>query len=105
MPFTGTRTAYCYSLPFRKTFKLQTMKVSRLASFLASSLIPQPSAFSQENDSPTIRVSSLAHAFIANPLSTRTSLDVDEYTMYVRTVDLPKVGLLDGDWVSANCNT
>jgi len=72
-------------------------------SFLASSLIPQPSAFSQENDSPTIRVSSLAHAFIANPLSTRTSLDVDEYTMYVRTVDLPKVGLLDGDWVSANC--
>ena len=31
MPFTGTRTAYCYRLPFRKTFKLQTMKVSRLA--------------------------------------------------------------------------
>jgi peroxin-6 len=74
-------------------------------SFLASSLIPQPSSFSQENDSPTVRVSSLAHAFTANPLSTRTSLDADEYTMYVRTVDLPKVGLLDGDWVSANCKT
>lgn len=73
--------------------------------FLASSLIPQSSSFSQQNDSSTIRVSRLAHEFTANPLPTPVSLDLDEYTMYVRTVDLPKVGVLDGDWVSGNTET
>ena len=73
--------------------------------FLASSLIPQPSSYPQQIDSSTIRVSRLAHEFTANPLSTPISLDLDEYTMYVRTVDLPKVGVLDGDWVSGNTET
>lgn len=73
--------------------------------FLASSLIHQPSSYTQQNDSSTIRVSRLAHEFTANPLSTPISLDLDEYTMYVRTVDLPKVGVLDGDWVSGNTET
>ena len=71
-------------------------------SFLASSLISQPSSYPQRNDSPALRMSHLAHEFIANPLPKPTSLDLDEYTMYVRTVDLPKVGVLDGDWVSIN---
>jgi peroxin-6 len=71
-------------------------------SFLASSLISQPSSYPQQNDSPTIRMSHLAHEFIASPLPKPTSLDLDAYTMYVRTVDLPKVGVLDGDWVSIN---
>ena len=73
--------------------------------FLASSLIPQPSSYSRQNDSSTIRVSRLAQEFTANLLSTPISLDLDEYTMYVRTVDLPKVGVLDGDWVSSNAET
>jgi peroxin-6 len=68
--------------------------------FLASSLISQPSSYPQH--SPPIRMSRLAHEFTANPLPKPTSLDVDEHTMYVRTVDLPKVGVLDGDWVSIN---
>lgn len=68
-------------------------------SFLASSLISQPSSYPQQNDS-AIRVSHLAHEFIANPSSKPSSPDLDEYTMYVRTVDLSKVGVLDGDWVS-----
>lgn len=66
--------------------------------FLASSLIPQPSSYPQH--SPPIRISHLAHEFTASPLPKPTSLGVDEHTMYVRTVDLPKVGMLDGDWVS-----
>jgi peroxin-6 len=73
--------------------------------FLASSLIPQTPSYSPQNDSSTIRVSRLAHEFTANPLSMPISLDPDEYTMYVRTVDLPKVGVLDGDWVSGNTDT
>jgi peroxin-6 len=68
--------------------------------FLASSLISQPSSYPQ--DSPPIRMSHLAHEFTASSLQNPTSLDVDEHTMYVRTVDLPKVGVLDGDWVSIN---
>lgn len=71
-------------------------------SFLASSLVSQPSPYTQQSDAPTIRMSHLAHEFVANPLPRPTSLDLDEYTMYVRTVDLPKVGVLDGDWVSIN---
>jgi peroxin-6 len=69
-------------------------------SFLASSLISQPSSYPQRSDSSTLRMSHLSHEFIADPLPKPTSLDLDEYTMYVRTVDLPKVGVLDGDWVS-----
>ena len=68
-------------------------------SFLASSLISQPSSYPQQTDSSTICMSHLAHGFVANPLP-ELSLDLDEYTMYIRTVDLPKVGVLDGDWVS-----
>ncbi|KAI0272129.1 AAA-domain-containing protein [Russula aff. rugulosa BPL654] len=67
--------------------------------FLASSLISQPSSYPQH--SPPIRMSHLAHEFTASPLPKPTSLDVDEHTMYVRTVDLPKVGVLDGDWAIA----
>ena len=74
-------------------------------SFLASSLIPQPSSYSQQNDSSTIHMSHLAYELKASPLLTRISPDEDEHTMYVRTVDLPKVGVLDGDWVSANSMT
>ncbi|KAI0003309.1 P-loop containing nucleoside triphosphate hydrolase protein [Russula compacta] len=70
-------------------------------SFLASSLIPQPFDYRQQTDFPASRVSQLAHEFTANQLSMPTSLDLDEYTMYVRTVDLPKVGVLDGDWAIA----
>ncbi|KAH9999039.1 AAA-domain-containing protein [Russula vinacea] len=70
-------------------------------SFLASSLISQPSSYPPRNDSPALRMSHLAHEFIANPLPKPTSPDLDEYTMYVRTVDLPKVGVLDGDWAIA----
>jgi len=66
--------------------------------FLASSLIPQPSSYPQH--SPTIHMSHLSHEFTTSPLPKPTSLDLDEHTMYVRTVDLPKVGVLDGDWVS-----
>jgi peroxin-6 len=69
-------------------------------SFLASSLIPQPS-YPQQGDSPTIRVSQFAHEFTARALSLPTYSELDDYKMYVRTVDLPKVGVLDGDWVSA----
>ncbi|KAI9510375.1 AAA-domain-containing protein [Russula earlei] len=69
--------------------------------FLASSLTHQPPSYPQQNDSPTIRMSHLAHEFIANPLSTSISSDQDEHIMYVRTVDLPKVGVLDGDWAIA----
>ena len=68
--------------------------------FLASSLISQPSSYPQHS-SPT-RMSHLAHEFTASPLSKPISLGVDEHTMYVRTADLPKVGVLDGDWVSIN---
>lgn len=68
--------------------------------FLASSLIPQPSSYSLQNDSPAICMSRLAHEFTVHPLSLPSSGDLDECTMYVRTVDLPKVGVLDGDWVS-----
>ena len=71
-------------------------------SFLASSLIPQPSSYLPQSDSPTIRMSHLAHEFTAKPSSMPTYSELDDYTMYVRTVDLPKVGVLDGDWVSAN---
>jgi len=71
--------------------------------FLASSLISQPSSYPQH--SPPIRTSHLAHEFAASPLPKPTSLDVDEFTMCVRTVDLPKVGVLDGDWVSINLKT
>ena len=70
-------------------------------SFLASSLISQPASYPQQHDSSTIRISHLAHEFVANPLPD-PSLDLDEYTMYVRTVDLSKVGVLDGDWVSVH---
>lgn len=70
--------------------------------FLASSLIPQPSSYPLQNGSPAIRMSRLAHEFTVHPLSMPSSPDLDEYTMYVRTVDLPKVGVLDGDWVSLN---
>jgi peroxin-6 len=66
--------------------------------FLASSLISQPSSYPQH--SPPIRMSHLGYEFTASPLPKPTSLDVNEHTMYVRTVDLPKVGVLDGDWVS-----
>ena len=68
--------------------------------FLASSLISQPPSYPQH--SPSIRVSHVAHEFTASPLPKPTSPDVDEHTMYVRTADLPKVGVLDGDWVSIN---
>jgi peroxin-6 len=68
--------------------------------FLASSLVSQPSSYPQH--SPPIRMSHLAHEFTASPFPKPTSLDVHEHTMYVRTVDLPKVGVLDGDWVSIN---
>ena len=68
--------------------------------FLASSLISQPSSYPQH--SPPIRMSHLSHEFTASPLPKPTSPDVDERTMYVRTADLPKVGVLDGDWVSIN---
>ncbi|KAF8497120.1 AAA-domain-containing protein [Russula emetica] len=67
--------------------------------FLASSLISQPSSYPQH--SPPIRMSHLAHEFTASPLPKPTSQDVDGHTMYVRTVDLPKVGVLDGDWAIA----
>jgi peroxin-6 len=70
-------------------------------SFLASSLLPQPSPFSQQGDS-TIRMSQFAQEFTAKPLSLPTFSEFDDYTMYVRTVDLPKIGVLDGDWVSVN---
>ncbi|KAI0253906.1 AAA-domain-containing protein [Lactifluus subvellereus] len=67
-------------------------------SFLASSLIPQPSSYPQQSDSATVRMSHLAHEFTAKPSSMPTYSELDDYTMYVRTVDLPKVGVLDGDW-------
>jgi peroxin-6 len=73
--------------------------------FLASSLIPRPSSYPLQNDSPAICTSRLAHEFTVHPFSMPSSRDPDEYTMYVRTVDLPKVGVLDGDWVSFNSNT
>ena len=68
--------------------------------FLASSLISQPSSYPQH--SPPIRMSHLAHDFTASPLPKPTSPGVDERTIYVRTADLPKIGVLDGDWVSIN---
>ncbi|KAI0290473.1 P-loop containing nucleoside triphosphate hydrolase protein [Russula brevipes] len=70
-------------------------------SFLASSLISQSPSYPQQYDSSSIRISPLAHQFTANPLSMPISLDLDEYTIYVRTVDLPKVGVLNGDWAIA----
>jgi peroxin-6 len=70
--------------------------------FLASSLIPQPSSYPLQNDPPAICMSRLAHEFTVHPLLMPSSRNLDEYTMYVRTVDLPKVGVLDGDWVSFN---
>ena len=70
-------------------------------SFLASSLLPQSSPYPQEGDPPTIPMSQFAHEFTAKPLSLPAFSELDDYTMYVRTVDLSKVGMLDGDWVSA----
>jgi peroxin-6 len=71
-------------------------------SFLASSLTPHPSSYPQQSDSPTIRMSQFAHEFTAKALSLPIHPELDDYTLYVRTVDLPKVGVLDGDWVSAD---
>ncbi|KAI0303446.1 P-loop containing nucleoside triphosphate hydrolase protein [Multifurca ochricompacta] len=66
--------------------------------FLAGSLVLQPSSYSHQNDDPTIRLPHLAHRFTAKPLSMPAFPEQDDHTMYVRTVDLPKVGVLDGDW-------
>lgn len=45
--------------------------------------------------------STLHQAFIASPLPGDIHPDLDDHTVYIRTADLTKVGILDGDWVSA----
>ncbi|KAH9063671.1 AAA-domain-containing protein [Lactarius deliciosus] len=68
-------------------------------SFLAGSLAPQSTLYpQQENGSPTISVPLFAHELTARPLLTPNYSGLDDHTMYVRTVDLPKIGVLDGDW-------
>ncbi|KAH9001680.1 AAA-domain-containing protein [Lactarius akahatsu] len=68
-------------------------------SFLAGSLVPQSTLYpQQENGSPTISVPLFAHELTARPLLTPNYSGLDDHTMYVRTVDLPKIGVLDGDW-------
>jgi peroxin-6 len=69
-------------------------------SFLAGSLVPQPTLYPQQNGSPTISMPLFAHELTARPSSTPIYSGLDDHTMYVRTVDLPKIGVLDGDWVS-----
>lgn len=71
-------------------------------SFLAGSLVPQPTLYPQQNLSPTISMPLFAHELTARPSSTPSHSGLDDHTMYVRTVDLPKIGVLDGDWVSAS---
>ena len=73
-------------------------------SFLAGSLVPQPTLYPEQNVSPTISMPLFAHELTARPSSTPVYSGLDDYTMYVRTVDLPKIGVLDGDWVSASLN-
>lgn len=70
-------------------------------SFLAGSLVPQPTLYPQQNGSPTISMPLFSHELTAKPSSTPIYSGLDDHTMYVRTVDLPKIGVLDGDWVSA----
>ncbi|KAF8270391.1 AAA-domain-containing protein [Lactarius quietus] len=67
-------------------------------SFLAGSLVPQPTLYPQQNVSPTISMPLFAHELTARPSSTLNHSESDDHTMYVRTVDLPKIGVLDGDW-------
>lgn len=67
-------------------------------SFLAGSLVPQPTLYPQQNVSPTISMPLFAHELTARPSSTPIHSGLDNHTMYVRTVDLPKIGVLDGDW-------
>ena len=74
-------------------------------SFLAGSLVPQSTLYPQENGSPTISVPLFAHELTARPSSTPIYSALDDQTMYVRTVDLSKIGVLDGDWVSAFTHT
>lgn len=69
-------------------------------SFLAGSLVPQPTLYPQQNVSPTISMPLFAHELTARPSSTPIHSGLDDHTMYVRTVDLSKIGVLDGDWVS-----
>ena len=71
-------------------------------SFLAGSLVPQPTLYPQQNLSPTISMPLFAHELMARPSSTPIHSGLDDHTMYVRTVDLPKIGVLDGDWVSTS---
>ncbi|KAH9056622.1 AAA-domain-containing protein [Lactarius vividus] len=69
-------------------------------SFLAGSLVPQSTLYpQQENGSPTTSVPLFAHELIARPLLAPNYSGLDDHTMYVRTVDLPKIGVLNGDWV------
>ncbi len=68
-------------------------------SFLAGSLVPQLTLCPQRSGSPTMSVPLFSHELTAKALST-PYLGSDDHTMYVRTVDLPKIGVLDGDWVS-----
>ncbi|KAH9174255.1 AAA-domain-containing protein [Lactarius sanguifluus] len=68
-------------------------------SFLAGSLVPQSTLYpQQENGSPTISVPLFAHELTARPLLTPNYSGLGDHTMYVRTFDLPKIGVLDGDW-------
>ncbi|KAI9456224.1 AAA-domain-containing protein [Lactarius psammicola] len=67
-------------------------------SFLAGSLVPQSTLYPQQNGSPTISVPLFSHELTPRPLSTSIYSGLDDHTMYVRTVDLPKIGVLDGDW-------
>ncbi|KAI0259961.1 P-loop containing nucleoside triphosphate hydrolase protein [Gloeopeniophorella convolvens] len=69
--------------------------------FLANSLVPQSTSATQQDGSPSVQLSQFAHEFTAEPLSTPVDPELDDHTMYVRTVDLPKIGILDGDWAIA----
>jgi peroxin-6 len=69
-------------------------------SFLAGSLAPQPTLYPQQNGSPTVSMPLFAHELTARPSSTPIYSELDDHTMYVRTIDLSKIGVLDGDWVS-----
>ena len=69
-------------------------------SFLAGSLVPQSTLYPQQNGSPTISAPLFSHELTARPSSTPIYSELDDHTMYVRTVDLSKIGVLDGDWVS-----
>ncbi|KAI0057091.1 AAA-domain-containing protein [Artomyces pyxidatus] len=69
--------------------------------FLASSVAPQTAGPNGVNHDVTSTGSSLSrpsHEFVVEPLPSPIHSTLDDHTLYIRTADLSKLGILDGDW-------